>query len=141
MYRDATTYLADGTASARSRDLRAAAAVRVGWRGLLVVGEVLRKQVTDDLSMRPDVMTRSYLQANWWIPFGKGQGRISPLVRAGLLEVRELTAPASGRSLELGVAAYPMANGRLRLVGVYRGYLDPDLGPSHGGIIQARVVF
>src|SRR5439155_6981522 len=102
-YRAATAYAADGQAATRSRDLRASASVRVGFYGLLVEAEVLRKQVTEDLEMRPDVATAAYVQGSWRIHVGRAQ--VFPLLRFGALALRELSAPSSGHSIEVGAAA------------------------------------
>jgi hypothetical protein len=140
-YRAATTYDATGAASARARDLRAAASVRVGWRGLYVQGEVLRKQVTDDLSMRPDVATAAYAQAAWRL--NAGSFDIAPIIRAGVVRVRELSAPANGSILEAGVSAFPFArrSDRLQLVLVVARDRDPDLGISERVTGHVRLGF
>jgi len=138
-YRAATRYLADGESTSRSRDLRAAAALRIGWRGLLVTSEVMRRQVTDDLSMRPDVATGAYLQASYRVHAGKL--RIVPMARVGALAIRELAAPATGSSVELGGAVFPMATDKLRLSALYQRVVDPDLGLAQGALLQIRLAF
>lgn len=140
-YRAATTYDATGAASAHARDLRASASVRVGWRGLHVQGEVLRKQVTDDLSMRPDVATGAYVQAAWRLSAGTFD--IAPIARAGVVRVRELSAPADGSILEAGVSAFPFARGsdRLQLVLVFARDRDPDLGVAERVTGHVRLGF
>jgi hypothetical protein len=138
-YRAASTYLADGSAASRSRDLRAGLSLRVGMEGMLVETEILRRQVTDDLSMRPEVDTAYYVQASYRIHVDKAQ--IAPLARVGWLWVRELSAPALGSSLELGVAAFPIASEKLRITGMYQRLSDPDLGTSHHGVAQLRFAF
>jgi hypothetical protein len=138
-YRAASSYLADGMSQSRSRDLRAAVSLRVGWHGLLAEAEVLRRQITDDLSMRPDVATGAYLQASY--RFRVHAARLVPLLRLGTLAIRQLAAPASGQSVEAGLAAFPLASDRLRLTALYEYLEDPDLGPSHHAIAQLRLAF
>src|SRR5262249_11853470 len=138
-YRAASTYLADGSTASRSRDLRAALSLRAGWHGLLVETELLRRQVTDDLSMRPDVDTGVYVQGSYRFHLDKAQ--LAPLVRLGSLWVRQLSAPATGYSVELGAAAFPLPSERLRIVAMYELLGDPDLGASHRAVAQLRLGF
>jgi hypothetical protein len=140
-YRAATAFTPTGAAGSRSRDLRAAAAVRVAWRGLFVQGEILRRQITDDLSMRPDVATGGYVQASW--RFAAGAVDVAPLARAGIERVRALSAPATGGSLELGGAVFPFARGsdRLSIAALYAHLVDPILGASDEVRAQLRLGF
>lgn len=140
-YRAATTYTPVGTEGVRSRDLRAAASIRAAWRGLFVQGEVLRKQVTDDLSMRPDVATAGYVQASW--RFRAGRVELAPLARAGIQRVRQLSMPATGSSVEIGAAVFPLAKGsdRLQISPMLVRIVDPDRGASVQALVQARLGF
>jgi hypothetical protein len=138
-YRASSSYLPDGMTASRARDLRASFAVRVGYKGLYGEAEVLRRQITDDLSMRPDVATGAYIQGGW--RFRAGKASFAPLLRLGTLAVRQRSAPARGGSFELGLAALPLASDRLRVVGLYQYLVDPDLGASHRGLAQLRLAF
>lgn len=141
-YRAATTYTPTGNEGVRSRDLRAAASIRAAWRGLFIQGEVLRKQVTDDLSMRPDVATGAYAQASWW--FAAGRVGLAPLARAGIQKVRQLSMPATGSTLELGASVFPLAGGSDRLVisPLFARIVDPDLrAASLQAMVQLRLGF
>lgn len=138
-YREATGYLADGMATRRSRDLRAAGSVRVGFRDLLVELEVMRKQITDDLSMRPDVATGAYAQASWRLRIDTWQ--LVPLARVGMYTIRQMSAPAQGTSAELGLGTIPWPSDRVRVIGLYQYDGNPDVGTSHRGVLQARLSF
>ncbi len=138
-YRAATSYLADGMEGTHSRDLRATLGVRVAWYGGLVEAEVLRRQITDDLSLRPDVATGAYLQAAWRVYAGKTL--IVPLARVGVLGIRELAAPATGRSIELGAAIQPGASDKLRITALGQQIIDPDLGESDRLVASVRFAF
>jgi len=138
-YRAATGYRGDGMANRRSRDLRAAGSVRVGWTALLVEVEVMRKQITDDLSMRPDVATGVYGQASYRIKLDTWQ--LVPLGRVGTYTIRQMSAPSQGSSAELGLGTIPWPSDRLRVMGLYQYIGDPQLGASHRGVLQARLSF
>ena len=138
-WREATGYLSDGMATRRSRDLRAAGSIRVGWRALLVELEVMRKQITDDLSMRPDVATGGYAQASWRLYAGDWQ--LVPLARVGTYTIRQMSAPAQGSSAELGFGTIPWPSDRVRVIGLYQYDDNPDVGSSHRGVLQARLSF
>jgi hypothetical protein len=138
-YRAATGYLPDGMATRRSRDLRAAGSGRIGWSALLVEFEVMRKQITDDLSTRPDVATGAYAQASWRLYLGTWQ--LVPLARLGTYTIRQMSAPAQGTSAELGLGTIPWPSDRLRIIGLYQYIGDPDIGVAHRGVLQARLSF
>lgn len=141
-YRAATTYTPTGSEGVRSRDLRAAASLRAAWRGLFVQTEVLRKQVTDDLSMRPDVATGAYVQASW--RFRAGRAELAPLARAGVQRVRQLSMPATGSTFEIGAAIFPLARGsdRLQISPLLARIVDPDLATAYTQLlVQLRLGF
>jgi hypothetical protein len=140
-YRAATTFTQTGTEAVHSRDLRAAASIRAAYRGLFVQAELLRKQITDDLSSRPDVATAGYVQASW--RFRAGPIEMAPLARAGLMRVRQLSMPETGSSLEVGAAFYPLAKGsdRLQVSPMLMRIDDPDSGPRTEFLLQARLGF
>jgi hypothetical protein len=140
-YRAVTAFTPTGMAGVRSRDLRAAMSLRVAWQGLFVQSEVLRRQVTDDLSMRPDVATAAYVQASW--RFRTARVDIAPLGRAGLEHIRQLSSPATGSSLELGAAVFPIARrtDRLQISALYAHVLEPDLGLVDRVLLQLRLGF
>ncbi|MDX2093553.1 MAG: hypothetical protein SFX73_37270 [Kofleriaceae bacterium] len=129
-YRSATQFTATGAEGGHSRALRASASLRAAWQGLFVQAELLRKQITDDLSSRPDVATAVYAQASW--RFAMRQLDLAPLARAGVEDRRQLSAPARATSLELGVAAFPLARAtdRLQVNAMYEHHDDPDVGAS-----------
>jgi hypothetical protein len=142
-YRAATTYTAVGTEAVHSRDLRAAASIRAAWQfGLFLQAEILRKQVTDDLSSRPDVATGGYVQASWRFKV-RNKVDVAPVARAGVQYVRQLSMPATGTEQELGVAVYPLANGndRLQLSTMLMRLLRPDRGPELQALVAARLAF
>lgn len=136
-YRAATAFTPAGNAGTRSRDLRATASVRVGWRGLYAQAEVLRRQITDDLSMRPDVATGGYVQASWQLST-HGVG-IGPLFRAGVERVRQLSAPATGSSVEAGAMISPAR--RLQIVALFGRIAEPDTEVAQQLTTQIRVPF
>lgn len=140
-YRAATTFTMTGDTGSRSRDLRAAASVRVAYQGLFAQAEVLRRQITDDLSTRPDVATGAYAQASWRLAVRSVD--VAPLARFGIAKVRQLSAPALGSTIELGAAVFPLARSsdRLQIVGLFARDVDPDLGPSEQVITQIRLGF
>jgi hypothetical protein len=140
-YRAATDFTYTGETGMRTRDLRASASARVAWQGLFVQAEVLRRQITDDLSMRPDVATAGYVQASW--RFQAGNVDIAPLGRVGVEHQRQLSAPADGSSAEVGAAVFPLARGtdRLQISTLLARYVDPILGTTMQVFAQARLGF
>jgi hypothetical protein len=140
-YRAATAFTPTGMTGVRSRDLRATASLRVAWHGLFVQAEVLRRQITDDLSMRPDVATAGYIQASWRLRTARVD--IAPLGRAGIEYIRQLSSPATGRSFELGAAVFPMARktDRLQVSALYAHVQEPDLGLVDRFLMQLRLGF
>jgi hypothetical protein len=139
-YRAASTFSPTGAEGMRSRDLRVAVSARMAWKGLLLQTEVLRKQITDDLSERPDIATGGYVQASW--RFGVSKIEVAPLFRAGIDHVRQLTAPATGSSVEAGGAIFPFGNtDRLVLVALWTRQQDPDLRAENRLTGQLRVRF
>ena len=140
-YRASTAYDAGGTAGSRARDLRAALSVRFAWRGLHLQSEVMRRQITDDLSARPDVATGAYGQAAYRVAVSRID--VAPLVRIGRQWIRQLSAPARGTSVEAGLSAFPFARGsdQLQLSLLYGREEDPDLGRSDRAIGVVRLGF
>jgi hypothetical protein len=140
-YRAATAFTATGAAGTRTRDLRAAFGVRVLWRGLFVQAEVLRRQVTDDLSMRPDVGTAGYLQTSWRFPIRAID--VAPMARAAVQYIHQMSAPANGHIVEAGAAVFPLArtSDRLHVTLLYALVVDPYLGRSDQLSGQVRLRF
>lgn len=140
-YRAATAFTMTGDVGSRSRDLRAAASVRLAYQGLFAQAEVLRRQITDDLSTRPDVATGAYAQASWRLAVRSVD--VAPLARFGIAKVRQLSAPALGSTIELGAAVFPLARSsdRLQIVGLFARDVDPDLGPTEQVVTQVRLGF
>jgi len=138
-YRAATEFSPTGAAGMRTRDLRAGLSVRVAWDGLFVQTELLRKQVTDDLSSRPDVATGGYVQGSYRLRAGPAQ--VAPLLRAGIERVRQVSAPTTGSSVEAGAAVIPFASDRLVVVGLWSRIHEPDLDPEQRVTGQLRLQF
>ncbi|HEY4176745.1 MAG TPA: porin [Kofleriaceae bacterium] len=140
-YRAAQDFTLTGETSMRTRDLRASLSARAAWQGLFVQAELLRRQITDDLTMRPDVATAGYVQASW--RFRAGSVDIAPLGRVGIEHQRQLSAPADGSSAEIGAAIFPLARGtdRLQISTLVARYVDPILGSTMQVFAQARLGF
>jgi len=138
-YRAATAFSPTGAEGMRTRDLRAGLSLRVAWDGLFVQTELLRKQVTDDLSSRPDVATGGYLQGSYRIR--TGTIAVAPLFRAGLERVRQVSAPATGSSVEVGGAVIPFASDRLVVVALWSRIAEPDLDVEQRVTGQLRLQF
>jgi hypothetical protein len=141
-YRAATAFTPTGMSGVRSRDLRASISLRFAWKGVYLQTEALRRQITDDLSRRPDVATAGYVQASW--RFKLQRIDVAPLARAGVEKVRQLSAPATGSSVELGAAVFPLTGGsdRLQVSAMFSRIVDPDLqSASLQALTQLRLGF
>ncbi len=138
-YRAATTFSPNGTEGMRTRDLRAGLSFRAAYQGLFVETELLRKQITDDLSSRPDIATGGYVQGSYRLHVDKVN--VAPLFRAGVEKVRQMSAPAAGSSVEVGAAVIPFTTDRLVLVGLFSRIHEPDVDVEQRVTGQLRLQF
>src|SRR5262249_33114696 len=67
MYRIETVYDETGYASTHARDLRLDGAVRVGYKGLFLQGELLFRRQVDDLTLRPMMTTGTYGEVSYFV--------------------------------------------------------------------------
>lgn len=142
LYREHSRYDDAGYESVRRRDLRASASARASYRGLFVQTEVLRRQVTDSLSARPDVATGWYAMASYYVV--AGALGLAPLARVGVLAEDQMTLPVTGTSYEAGLALLPRPRALrahdVRFAATYRTRTDAVTGEaSHRATGQIRM--
>lgn len=142
LYHALTQFDMAGFEGAKQRDLRASFSARVTARGFYFQTEVLRRQITDNLSSRPDASTAAYAQTSYYLPVG--QVGLAPMARFSWLRIDEHVAPKTGSAWEAGLAVYPRPKSAnpdyVRLVVQYIGRVDPITGETiHSGVSQLRL--
>jgi hypothetical protein len=145
LYRPSTIYDATGYGAVSSRDFRVAASAVLAVRGLYIQGEILRRQLTDGLSSRPDGATGYYVQANYFARLTPGFG-VAPLVRGGHTQTETYTRTRSAFLVEGGVSFFPRAMAAavdsVRLSLLYQGeFRTTEATTAHGGTAQLQLLF
>lgn len=132
--------------SARLRDLRMSASLRMAFRGIYAQGEFFRRQETDSLSSRPTIATGAYGQASYFIRLPSVFG-LAPQGRFGWTEFDQSFDPRTAYFAEGGLSFFVGSKftGRpdaFRFLVSYVGEWRVTEGEvAHGAVAQAQLRF